>query len=186
VTIHEAPISAHGFTGSGYTAIDPQTGAGGYIIEGSGRGGYMRDLANRTMATVITLGHVLMSFIVGTANAATGNSEFDEAMETSKFMIDVMINFLADFSDKVGVGLKSALGLAIGWLMKVKDALDILFNCSGMDAYFGFSLFATYLVGSFVAVTVTSLTGIGLIAAIMGLAIGGTLLTNAIVDRCKR
>jgi hypothetical protein len=38
VTIHEAPISAHGFTGSGYIAIDPQTGAGAYLIEGGARG----------------------------------------------------------------------------------------------------------------------------------------------------
>jgi hypothetical protein len=37
VTIHEAPISARGFTGSGYIAIDPQTGTGAYLIEG-GRG----------------------------------------------------------------------------------------------------------------------------------------------------
>jgi hypothetical protein len=38
VTIHESPISAQGFSGTGYIEIDPQTGAGGYIIEG-GRGG---------------------------------------------------------------------------------------------------------------------------------------------------
>ena len=39
VTVHEKPISAHGFTGYGYTITDPETGAGAYLIEGRGNGG---------------------------------------------------------------------------------------------------------------------------------------------------
>ncbi|WP_353362196.1 transglutaminase domain-containing protein [Acidovorax sp. FG27] len=39
VTFHESPISAHGWTGHGYTITDPETGAGAYIIEGKGNGG---------------------------------------------------------------------------------------------------------------------------------------------------
>ncbi len=38
VTVHEKPISAHGFTGYGYTITDPETGAGAYLIEGKGNG----------------------------------------------------------------------------------------------------------------------------------------------------
>ena len=34
VTVHEKPISAHGFTGYGYTITDPETGAGAYLIGG--------------------------------------------------------------------------------------------------------------------------------------------------------
>jgi hypothetical protein len=41
VTIHEAPISAHGFSGSGFFVIDSETGAGGYLIEGGARGGVL-------------------------------------------------------------------------------------------------------------------------------------------------
>ena len=41
VTVHEKPISAHGFTGYGYIITDPETGAGGYIIEGKGNGGFL-------------------------------------------------------------------------------------------------------------------------------------------------
>ena len=46
VTVHEKPISAHGFTGYGYTITDPETGAGAYMIEGKGNGGWLA-LANQ-------------------------------------------------------------------------------------------------------------------------------------------
>jgi hypothetical protein len=41
VTIHEAPITQDGWTGAGLTIIDPNTGAGGYLIEGGSNGGYL-------------------------------------------------------------------------------------------------------------------------------------------------
>ena len=41
VTIHEAPITQSGWTGAGYTTIDPATGAGGYMIDGGSNGGYL-------------------------------------------------------------------------------------------------------------------------------------------------
>ena len=41
VTFHESPISAHGWTGYGYIMTDADTGAGGYIIEGKGNGGWL-------------------------------------------------------------------------------------------------------------------------------------------------
>ena len=39
VTVHEKSINKHGWKGFGYIVIDPETGAGAYIIEGSGNGG---------------------------------------------------------------------------------------------------------------------------------------------------
>ncbi|MDA8456530.1 transglutaminase [Acidovorax sp. GBBC 3334] len=39
VTIHQAPITESGWTGAGYTAIDPATGAGAHTIEGGSKGG---------------------------------------------------------------------------------------------------------------------------------------------------
>ena len=41
MTFHERPIKAHGWTGYGYSIIDPETGAGAYLIEGSGNGGFI-------------------------------------------------------------------------------------------------------------------------------------------------
>ncbi|MFZ1326284.1 MAG: hypothetical protein WAT67_09755 [Candidatus Contendobacter sp.] len=36
VTVHEKAINAYGFSGFGYIIIDPDTGVGGYLIEGKG------------------------------------------------------------------------------------------------------------------------------------------------------
>jgi Transglutaminase-like superfamily len=41
VTAHERPITQSGWTGSGYTFTDPETGAGGYIIDGGSNGGFL-------------------------------------------------------------------------------------------------------------------------------------------------
>jgi len=42
VTVHEKAINAYGFSGFGYIIIDPETGVGGYLIEGKGSGGSLR------------------------------------------------------------------------------------------------------------------------------------------------
>jgi hypothetical protein len=39
VTISQARITYSGWTGAGYVIIDPQTGAGSYLIEGGANGG---------------------------------------------------------------------------------------------------------------------------------------------------
>jgi hypothetical protein len=39
VTVHEQPINEFGWTGSGYVVVDPETGAGGYKLNGGGNGG---------------------------------------------------------------------------------------------------------------------------------------------------
>ena len=41
VTIHESPITQSGWSGAGYTTIDPATGAGGYMIDGGSNGGVL-------------------------------------------------------------------------------------------------------------------------------------------------
>ena len=45
VSVHESRISAHGWSGYGYTIVDPETGAGAYLIEGKGNGGALLGLA---------------------------------------------------------------------------------------------------------------------------------------------
>jgi len=41
VIFHEKQITAHGWTGYGYVITDPETGAGAYLIEGKGNGGFL-------------------------------------------------------------------------------------------------------------------------------------------------
>ena len=43
VSFHEKAISAHGWSGQGYIIVDPETGAGAYLIEGKGNGGVLLD-----------------------------------------------------------------------------------------------------------------------------------------------
>ncbi|MET3130592.1 hypothetical protein AAKU55_000849 [Oxalobacteraceae bacterium GrIS 1.11] len=42
VTVHERDITANGWTGSGYTSVDPLTGAGAYKIAGGNNGGFLK------------------------------------------------------------------------------------------------------------------------------------------------
>jgi hypothetical protein len=44
VTVHEKAISAYGFSGVGYIIVDPDTGAGAYLIEGGGNGAFLMGL----------------------------------------------------------------------------------------------------------------------------------------------
>ena len=41
ITVHEKPISYNGWGGYGYIIVDPETGAGAYLIQGSGNGAYL-------------------------------------------------------------------------------------------------------------------------------------------------
>jgi len=46
VTVHENPIDVNGWVGSGYLVIDPETGAGAYLISGGNNGGSISDILN--------------------------------------------------------------------------------------------------------------------------------------------
>ena len=61
VTVHESPISAHGWMGYGYIITDPETGAGAYIIDGGGNGGF---LLAAIVATILVLGGWLSALLV--------------------------------------------------------------------------------------------------------------------------
>ena len=45
VTFHERGINAHGWSGTGYSIVDPETGVGSYLIEGKGNGGFIAGVA---------------------------------------------------------------------------------------------------------------------------------------------
>jgi transglutaminase-like putative cysteine protease len=45
-TAHEARINFNGWVGEGYTLIDPNTGAGAYMISGGGNGGFLKKLSD--------------------------------------------------------------------------------------------------------------------------------------------
>jgi ABC-type multidrug transport system fused ATPase/permease subunit len=41
VVVHERAINSNGWSGYGYIIVDPETGAGGYLIEGGGNGSFL-------------------------------------------------------------------------------------------------------------------------------------------------
>ncbi|MFY9258870.1 MAG: hypothetical protein WAO71_00005, partial [Gallionella sp.] len=54
VTVHQAPITQSGWTGSGYVITDPATGAGAYKIAGGANGAWLTMLATAS-ASVLSL-----------------------------------------------------------------------------------------------------------------------------------
>ena len=68
VTIHEKPVTVSGWTGAGYTMIDPGTGAGGYIIEGGSNGGALFGLLIGLLVGVAVI--VAGPIVAGLAGAA--------------------------------------------------------------------------------------------------------------------
>ena len=69
VTVHEKSINKHGWKGFGYIVIDPETGAGAYIIEGSGNGGWYSLVAIAAASLFLLLG-VISSLVTGGLIAA--------------------------------------------------------------------------------------------------------------------
>lgn len=71
VTTHERPITQSGWTGAGYIFTDPETGAGGYIIDGGSNGGWIPVAAITFTMLAMVLGPLLGAlFLVGTTAAA--------------------------------------------------------------------------------------------------------------------
>jgi hypothetical protein len=77
VTVHEKPINAYGWTGYGYSIINPETGAGGYVIEGGGNGGVVNDLsyyaglaAGLSIAAAVSMMFLAIATMSGMALAA--------------------------------------------------------------------------------------------------------------------
>lgn len=69
VTIHEKPITQDGWSGAGYIAIDPSTGAGGYLIEGGSNGSWIpvEAIGLTMILIVLPLGVALMTSGIGWA-----------------------------------------------------------------------------------------------------------------------
>jgi hypothetical protein len=64
VTIHQSPINTFGWSGAGYIETDTSTGAGAYLIEGAGNGGFLKLLGDNSTAIAF------FSFVGGLVVAA--------------------------------------------------------------------------------------------------------------------
>lgn len=67
VSIHQKPVSQNGWMGAGFSTIDPETGAGGYLIEGGKNGGWFEGAAAGA-----TLGIILSAFAASVFSGPIG------------------------------------------------------------------------------------------------------------------
>ena len=123
VTFHERGINAHGWSGTGYSIVDPETGVGSYLIEGKGNGGNL----------LIETGFVLFVAAVGLAGLIAGASAlFILLMTLVSIWLSLELFFITYEScgnktvDDVAlwgtIGL-SAAGGAIGYFAKLGPAI---------------------------------------------------------------
>lgn len=65
VTVHEKDIAINGWTGSGYTVLDPETGAGAYKIAGGANGGLLMALFVGILGAISALPFILAAAYLG-------------------------------------------------------------------------------------------------------------------------
>jgi len=147
VTVHERAINAHGFSGHGYVITDPETGAGGYIIEGRGNGGtleppawfgtaisalvnYLGSVANQVMALLGNFLGILLNAI--DAMDIFGNdcySAGDAFIRALAFMYFVTaFGYLLMYA-VMGMGIWAAVVAAVFLALLSSAVKDAFMNC---------------------------------------------------------
>jgi hypothetical protein len=126
VTISQAKITYSGWTGAGYTIVDPTTGAGSYLIEGGANGGWLEfvgavglELSKLLMGIVLTgmVASVIASFggayFVAVAAALAVSTPFILAIVALGLLSLLLVEYYAEFQDPAYDGYKTlASGLA--------------------------------------------------------------------------
>lgn len=115
VTTHEAQINFNGWIGEGYIILDPNTGAGAYMIAGGGNGGELIPGTNQQCGVVCDVLNTLFSVVSILANVAGTVEEYLHKID----------NTLPKFFQNAA----RFLGYA-GILMNIVDAIS---SCSGVE-----------------------------------------------------
>ena len=126
VTIHEKAITESGWSGAGYAVIDPETGAGAYLIEGGARGAFWKGLV-----VGLVVGLLLAEFIIG-------------AMASGGLLLAATILSVS------GIGLLLE-GLGIAKMLAGMDPEERACFFGGFGAGLGISTFGGALVATGVA-----------------------------------
>lgn len=80
VTVHDSPINVNGWSGSGYLVIDPETGAGGYLISGGANGGSISDI-------LMGFSGWLLGMIDGAFGHLAGSAWFSSSLKYTQRML---------------------------------------------------------------------------------------------------
>lgn len=94
VTIHEAPIAQDGWVGAGFAVIDPNSGAGGYIIDGGSNGCIFLSLVIGALLVVVGMYLIPISMPLAFLTLFYGAPIFALASVAAFLsgMIDMLIN----------------------------------------------------------------------------------------------
>lgn len=159
-TAHEARLTYYGWVGEGYLLIDPNTGAGAYMISGGTNGGFL-ELVN----DVITwAGVVVDSLLVGIEKTK------GKLMDAFRFLMGAVSKLFSIVSTVLGVGLTT---------------FDFFENCPIEAIALALPAFL-FLTGMTIFLTAFILTGVG---AIIGGIIAGAMVSafsGGIVAACRR
>jgi hypothetical protein len=134
VSIHQSPITQDGWTGAGFTVIDPTTGAGGYLIEGGSDGNWKAIALALTVLLAILFFDVLASiyitslvleaivFIASTLASLIVGSYFDgsEAILLASLFFFISFLVIAAF---LSAGFVTTLGMFLAILAAGAGAL---------------------------------------------------------------
>ena len=131
VTISQKAITQNGWTGVGYSIIDPSTGAGAYLIGGAADGGILLILINLIIfalsifATFSVLAASPLIAVVGLALLIKGFFDFlDLGKELSEMKdIDAANKKLIDYTKWATFFF--ATGFFLGWIHKDEDHVDL-------------------------------------------------------------
>lgn len=129
VTVHQTPISYAGWTGEGYTVIDPTTGAGAYKISGGSNGGVLEGLTFviYTLSYATDYLDALAEFAGAAVPILASVARF---ISVAKFTIDVLTQGLAclgpDGSNISAVFVTMALFAILSLL--IVQAVQMFFN----------------------------------------------------------
>lgn len=147
VTIHERPITQSGWTGAGYTQIDPSTGSGAYTIEGGGNGGQVTMTEFERNSVFAAMGSTFVIFLLVAASSISPIgllifgllliaslrsfiAAVNEVLETKPmgdqreaYIAVISILFFTSNIIKYGVASDNVLWKAMGWLVSLLGGL---------------------------------------------------------------
>lgn len=98
VTVHDTQITLNGWSGTGYTILDPESGAGAYMIGGGLDGGFTvggdEDKLSWTILTYTTFAENLSEFIFGMKSIVISS-----ILAAANFVASIVINAYTMFSE---------------------------------------------------------------------------------------
>jgi hypothetical protein len=118
VTTHERPITQSGWTGAGYTFIDPETGAGGYIIDGGSNGGILEFIDNLQK-------YLFTPNITGFSQGA-GFKAFAENFGNFAAVFSFVVDILSIFESCSNAGSNNIEAVIIVWTLITIILLSLL------------------------------------------------------------